>query len=238
MNVAAKKIVAVDEAPTKREQIVEAACRLFLENGYELTSMDAVAAEANVSKRTVYSHFQSKELLFTDIMEDMCHLFGEGAIDTIDFKAAPEDFLRAAARFLLAKVMDTNLQALMRAIISQVTTFPAMGEKFWSTGPGSFQVVVADYLRAQDAAGVLNVPDPALSASMFQGMVAGPHFLPVIFTGAADRDPETIERTIEAAVALFLSGHNGSSRSVDLPVRETHPIFELGLGNVEGSNAD
>ena len=238
MNVAAKKIVELEDPPTKREQIVEAACRLFLENGYELTSMDAVASEANVSKRTVYSHFQSKELLFTDIMEDMCHLFGEGAIDTIDFDAAPEDFLRAAGRFLLSKVMDTNLQAMMRAIISQVGNFPAMGEKFWLTGPGSFQTVVADYLRAQDAAGVLKVPDPKVSASLFQGMVAGPHFLPMIFTGAADRSPETVENTIEAAVALFLAGHNVSSRSVDLPVIEKSPISTLGLGKQEGKDAD
>jgi AcrR family transcriptional regulator len=238
MNIAAGKIAKLEDPPTKREQIVEAACRLFLENGYELTSMDAVAAEANVSKRTVYSHFQSKELLFTDIMEDMCHLFGEGAIDTIDSQAAPEEFLRAAAHFLLAKVMDPNLQALMRAIISQVRGFPAMGEKFWLTGPGAFQAVVADYLRAQDTAGVLTVPDAAVSASLFQGMVAGPHFLPMIFTGAADRSPETIETTIESAVSLFLAGHNVSSRAVDLPVTDKSPISTLGSGNQEGKDAD
>lgn len=238
MNIAAKKIVELETPQSKRQQIVEAACRLFLENGYELTSMDAVAAEANVSKRTVYSHFQSKELLFTDIMEDMCHLFGEGAIDTIDANAAPEEFLRAAARFLLSKVMDPNLQAMMRAIISQVGSFPAMGEKFWQTGPGSFQTVVADYLRAQDAAGVLTVPDAAVSASLFQGMVAGPHFLPMIFTGTADRNPETIDNTIEAAVALFLAGHHGTSRSVDLPAAEKHPISTLGSGNQEGKDVD
>lgn len=219
MNVAAKKISKLDEAPTKRDQIVAAACRLFLENGYELTSMDAVAAEANVSKRTVYSHFQNKEALFIDIMEDMCHLFGEGAMDTINFEAAPRDFLNAAARFLLSKVMDPNLQALMRAIISQVTAFPEMGRKFWETGPGNFQTVVADYLRGQDAAGTLKVPAPLHSARLFQGMVAGPYFLPMIFTGAADSDAEHTEKTIDTAVALFLAGHQISSRAIDLPVR-------------------
>lgn len=238
MNVAAKKITELEDTPTKREQIIEAACRLFLENGYELTSMDAVAAEANVSKRTVYSHFQSKELLFTDIMENMCHLFGEGAINTIDSNAPPEVYLRTAARFLLSKVMDPNLQALMRAIISQVGSFPEMGEKFWLTGPGAFQSVVADYLRAQDAAGALTVPAPEVSASLFQGMVAGPHFLPMIFTGAADRSPATVEHTIEAAVSLFLAGHDASSRAVDLPVTDKSPTSTLGLGNQEGKDAD
>lgn len=219
MNVAAKKLPELDEPRTKREQIVGAACRLFLENGYELTSMDAVAAEANVSKRTVYSHFQNKETLFIDIMEDMCHLFGEGALDSINLEAPPEEFLPTAARFLLSKVMDSSLQALMRAIISQVTAFPEMGQKFWTTGPGGFQTVVADYLRAQDAAGTLRVSDPLVSASLFQGMVAGPYFLPMIFTGSANRDPEQIDKTIDAAVALFLAGHQVISRPLDLPVR-------------------
>jgi TetR/AcrR family transcriptional regulator, mexJK operon transcriptional repressor len=217
MSVAPKKLPELDEAPTKREQIVDAASRLFLENGYELTSMDAVAAEANVSKRTVYSYFQNKETLFIDIMEDMCHLFGEGAIDTINLDAPPDEFLRESARFLLSKITNPNLQALMRAIITQVTSFPEMGQKFWATGPGGFQNVVADYLRVQDAAGTLRVPDPRLSASLFQGMVAGPYFLPMIFTGVSEGEGERAEQIIDAAVPLFLAGHLVTSRVVDLP---------------------
>jgi TetR/AcrR family transcriptional regulator, mexJK operon transcriptional repressor len=234
MSVAAKKIPETDTMPTKRDQIVDAACRLFLENGYELTSMDAVAAQANVSKRTVYSHFQSKETLFIDIMEDMCHLFGEGALDRIDMAARPADFLREAARFLRSKIMDPNLQALMRAIISQATAFPEMGQKFWATGPGTFQTVVAEYLRSQSAAGILDVPDPLLSASLFQGMVAGPYFLPMIFTGSAENGPEQTEKVIDAAVTLFLQGHCVSSRSVDLPVSQKHPISASGIGKHGG----
>ena len=60
----------------------------------------------------------------------------------------------------------------------------------------------------------------------------------MIFTGAADRSPETIDNTIEAAIALFLAGHNGTSRSVDLPTAEKRPISTLGSGNQEGKDAD
>jgi TetR/AcrR family transcriptional regulator, mexJK operon transcriptional repressor len=218
MNIIATKLQDLDETPTKREQIVDAACRLFLENGYELTSMDAVAAEANVSKRTVYSHFQSKEMLFVDIMEDMCQLFGEGAIDNLPFDAPPPEFLRSAGRFLLSKVTNPNLQALMRAIISQAMTFPEMGQKFWDTGPGTFNSVIGDYLRGQHAAGTLNAPEPERSAGLFQGMVAGPFFFPMIFTGIGNQDAERIESVVDAAVSLFLAGHKPSSRAVDLLV--------------------
>lgn len=48
----------------KRVAIIDAAIEEFLAAGYDATSMDRIAARANVSKRTVYNHFPSKEALF------------------------------------------------------------------------------------------------------------------------------------------------------------------------------
>ena len=54
--------------PSKRDLIVEAARKLFLEAGYGTTSMDALAAKAGVSKPTIYSYFANKEALFGAVM--------------------------------------------------------------------------------------------------------------------------------------------------------------------------
>ena len=56
----------------KRLAIIDAAREVFLAKGFEQTSMDAISHVANVSKRTIYSHFKSKEKLFASIMTDMC----------------------------------------------------------------------------------------------------------------------------------------------------------------------
>jgi TetR/AcrR family transcriptional regulator of autoinduction and epiphytic fitness len=48
----------------KREAIVESAIVEFLEKGFQKANMDAIASRANVSKRTVYNHFASKDELF------------------------------------------------------------------------------------------------------------------------------------------------------------------------------
>lgn len=48
-----------------------AAIAEFRDNGFEVTSMDKIAATAGVSKRTVYNHFQSKEELFTEILHKL-----------------------------------------------------------------------------------------------------------------------------------------------------------------------
>ena len=58
--------------PAKRRAILEAAKSLFLRNGYDGSSMDAIAAEAGVSKLTVYSHFTDKETLFSAAIKAKC----------------------------------------------------------------------------------------------------------------------------------------------------------------------
>ena len=59
---------AENRSGNKRLAILEAARRLFLDQGYDGTSMDDVATEAGVSKPTVYRYFADKEQLFTEIV--------------------------------------------------------------------------------------------------------------------------------------------------------------------------
>src|SRR5271165_4409846 len=54
----------------KHDAIAGAALVLFARDGYERTSVDAIAAEAGVSKRTVYSHFGDKENLFLLVLRE------------------------------------------------------------------------------------------------------------------------------------------------------------------------
>ena len=53
----------------KRTSIRESAARLFLDEGFERTSMDSIANAAGVSKQTVYSHFENKDELFKSCIE-------------------------------------------------------------------------------------------------------------------------------------------------------------------------
>src|SRR5580700_551953 len=67
-----------DERPGRRaggtgpkgEAISSAARRLFLREGYERTSVDAIAAEAGVSKRTIYNRYGDKETLFLSVLRE------------------------------------------------------------------------------------------------------------------------------------------------------------------------
>ncbi|MDF2885715.1 MAG: TetR/AcrR family transcriptional regulator [Lacrimispora sp.] len=56
------------EKEIKRQDIIDAAEKVFFANGYEKSSMDAVAQKAEFSKRTVYVYFNSKEQIYFEIM--------------------------------------------------------------------------------------------------------------------------------------------------------------------------
>src|ERR1700716_3247105 len=68
--------VRASEGP-KRRQIIDGACRVFLERGFDAASMGEIAREAGVSKGTLYVYFKSKEELFEAIVEGQCSLQGE-----------------------------------------------------------------------------------------------------------------------------------------------------------------
>src|ERR1043165_1197803 len=53
--------------PEKRRAITEAARKVFGHEGYTRASVDTIAAEAGVSKRTIYNHFTDKEHLFLTV---------------------------------------------------------------------------------------------------------------------------------------------------------------------------
>src|SRR3546814_5567942 len=56
----------------KRKAIVEAARRQFLDSGYAESSVNRIAAEAGVSIKTLYRHFDNKDDLFQAVMEEVC----------------------------------------------------------------------------------------------------------------------------------------------------------------------
>ena len=92
-----------EQAAATRERIAEAARRLFAANGYRPTSMEAIAAEAGVAPRTVYSAFGAKREILSAICERW--LAESGAIGVVDRALAEPDAakrLRLAATFLRA----------------------------------------------------------------------------------------------------------------------------------------
>jgi len=192
-------------ALSKRERVVVAASRLFLDEGYGATGMDAIAKEAEVSKATVYSYYEDKSSLFADVMVRMCEEIGghrplEGLVGT-----SPEETLRAVALYFLESVLEAVRRQVLQRVVAESREFPELGKKFWETGPGRVEAFVAGYLADATRRGLLEVDDPARAAAGFVGQLAGLYLLPLL-AGIRKRPSEAeIRRGVDDVVAGFMA---------------------------------
>jgi len=192
--------------PSKRELIVAAARKLFLGNGFGSTSMDAIAAEAGVSKRTVYSHFENKETLFAAIMGDMCEIVsGDNPDEPIPDKN-PEEVLKALGLHILHSVMEPEALDVFRVVLAENATFPELGKAFWDAGPEMMKEYLATYLAELDRRGVLSVPDPDLAAFQFMGMIKWPYHIRLLFNAGDQPTQGELETALDQAVSVFVNG--------------------------------
>ncbi|MET4575398.1 TetR/AcrR family transcriptional regulator [Ottowia thiooxydans] len=160
--------------PERVRRILEAAQRHFNQHGLERASVDAIAAEAGVSKMTVYSNFGSKEGLFQVVVRDrtapvVAGFPGTGALDP----GQPEQALLAiGARFLALARGDDALGAL-RSVYGVAGAQPEVCRAFYKEGPERVNGELAAYLRRANSAGTLKVQHPLKAADLFLSMFLG-----------------------------------------------------------------
>lgn len=185
---------------------MEAARKLFLGSGYGAVSMDAIAAEAGVSKRTVYSHFQNKETLFGAVIGDMCSAMGGPNATALATDQSPELVLTAYGRQILTLVLDPEALAVFRVVLSESPQFPELSQLFCSAGPDPMCNFLSNYLAGLNKAGIIDVGDPDTAAKQFINMVKGPYFTGLLFGVGSPPTREEAERSLEQAVSIFLKG--------------------------------
>lgn len=194
-------------APSKREKIVQAALDLFLEGGFDVVSMDSIAAKAEVSKRTVYAHFDGKEALFSAAMTSHCVLHARLPLDGDPPVGPPEVVLSQIGRGILDTILSPMALATQRTVIAGAEQFPELSRIFWSAGPNRAMLFLARYLTEIDRQGVIAAPEPERTAMAFIGAVAMGFFMPrllgVTTTPATDHE---ITAHLEAVVPAFLDG--------------------------------
>ena len=195
---------------SKREAILDAAHKVFLEVGFGTTSMDAIAVAAKVSKQTVYNHFGSKEELFAAMIRNVCDrmltVFEEAAKS-----GKPEDTLRAIARQIVKKVLEPDRLALYRLLIAESQRFPELGHIFYESGPQVTRKYLADYFTEQNARGTMHVANPAITADQFFGLLSGCYPKAQLSIGPVP-SPEYIEAYVENAVSMFMNAYGGPRR--------------------------
>jgi TetR/AcrR family transcriptional repressor of mexJK operon len=187
-----------------KQRILDAATLLFLRDGFSQTSLDTVAEQAETTKPTVYSHFNSKQGLFNAIIcnniEDVTPLV-EGLLKpTEDPKA---DLLKFGDKFL-PFVLSEETQRWDRLAASEAINHPEIGDAFFEAGPARALKQLAAYLKAQASAGRLNIRKSDRAAEHLLGLMLGLEGLR-IQVGKQAPAKAAIKRRCREAVDVFLA---------------------------------
>jgi TetR/AcrR family transcriptional repressor of mexJK operon len=191
----------------KRAAILDAAKRLFVERGYNATSMDAVASAAGVSKLTVYSHFGDKDALFTEAVRRKCEEQLPAHIFAADPKGPLREQLLEIARAFFALVTSDDALAVHRTVVANVQQAPQLGSLFWEAGPARVQGAFDAFLRDEVAAGNLDIPDTRRAATQFFCLLKGESHARMEFGCCAALKRREVDEHVAATVDMFLRAY-------------------------------
>jgi TetR/AcrR family transcriptional regulator, mexJK operon transcriptional repressor len=199
--------VLVTVSERKHEAIARAALTLFASDGYERTSVDAIAAEAGVSKRTVYSHYGDKENLFLSVVRDTYDGMLNRIAEIVDRTAWDRD-LPGALTACVTEITRSIARAperstLVRLLITEAPHFPALIDLMHSR---AITPLIAAPLATLARAGRLTIADATQAAE---------HLAALTFDQVSSRSllgtlPLTDEETgrlIAGGVRVFLSAY-------------------------------
>lgn len=160
--------------PERLRRIVEAAHSHFNAHGLERASVDAIAADAGVSKMTIYSHFVSKEGLFEAVIRDRTDrvMGGVAGVEALD-PTQPQKALLAVGEQFLTLAREESTLGQFRLIYGAAAVQREACRVFYAQGADRLIGDLAVYLRRADAQGTLNVRHPRRAADLFLSMFLG-----------------------------------------------------------------
>lgn len=190
----------------KRSAILEAARRLFTTHGYDGASMDQIAAEAGVSKLTVYNHYGDKEALFAEAVKSFCEQQLPASLFEVRADVPIRERLLGIARAFFGMISSPEAVAGQRILCSPRMAESHLPRLFWEAGPQRVQDAFAAMLQRRIERGELEIDDVPRAAAQFFTLLKGEPHARMLF-GCCTLAARDAERHVEATVDLFLRAY-------------------------------
>ncbi|WP_260962377.1 TetR/AcrR family transcriptional regulator [Pseudomonas citri] len=188
----------------KREAILQAAIAEFRSSGFEITSMDKIAATAGVSKRTVYNHFPSKEELFAEILNRLWNSITAEQDKAYSSQTPLREQLQALLQAKLHMLADENFLDLARIAIAATIHSPERAQDMVAR-MGQREEGLTVWIRQAQADGRLKPVDPAFAAQQVHGLLKTFAFWPQVSMGQPSLTQDEQAQVIESALDMFLA---------------------------------
>ena len=195
----------IEQVAARREELLDAALDLFLEHGFELTTIEMIAARISMTKRTVYARYADKASLFLGAVQRAIErqIVPRSVLEGFDQGDLTET-LASIARLRISQVMTPNGLRLQRIINTESYRFPEIFTANFEQSALPVMDFVAGLLDRAVAAGQIAPTDSGLAASAFMSMVISGQVRAIV-SGRLPTEAE-MDRKIYFTVRLLLDG--------------------------------
>lgn len=188
----------------RREAIISAAYDLFLEKGYEATTLGDVVSRSGGSLATLYAMFENKPGLLRAMVNHRCGSLSATLEAAMTGEEPVQDGLRQIGQHMYEELLNSRAVALKRVVIAQSLLQPELGRLLYESGPAAGQQRVAEYLERKMHAGELRLADSVAASQMFIQMIMG-HFQQLLLMGQQDLPSEEDKANhLEFALSAFM----------------------------------
>ncbi|RRS00449.1 TetR/AcrR family transcriptional regulator [Glycomyces terrestris] len=189
-------------------ELLAAAREVFLERGYAGTTMDAVAARAQISKASLYREHPSKDALFAAVVRAWADAGRDAMRPHLERLVAGGDTradLAGLAEVMRRGVLSRDVLNMRRLVTAEARRLPHVAAGYLEASWERNIRALADALRELCEQGRLSIPDPLLAADQFTWLVIGSPLNRLLLTDADEAAPDGAP--VAAAVDLFLAGY-------------------------------
>ncbi|MDG3424542.1 TetR/AcrR family transcriptional regulator, partial [Vibrio parahaemolyticus] len=190
----------------KRIALIEAAQQEFIEHGFSGANMDRVCERAGTSKRTLYRHFESKDVLFIESIQAVMEIQRA----RLQFQYSPEESIEAQLRTYLLAKLDSMYEdfglPLVKMVISEFMRTPELVENYLHQLQSQDEQLEKWFSEAIDDHKVKNL-NPAMMSNMLMCLLKGNFLWPQLIANHKVPNLEQRKKSIEDILTLFLDGY-------------------------------
>jgi len=193
----------------KRQQILDAAIDLFMEQGYAATSMELIAKNADVSKQTVYSHFGNKDDLFSASIEQKCESLHILDLSMHDL-SEPRVILLQLAQRLIDVITSKQACAVHKICAFESNAYPQVSDIFYQAGPFRVTNEITQLMEKLHQQKILYIENPRYAALQFLNMIKGELWVQIEFNTKERVSSKEVDEYLRDSVDFFIRGYANS----------------------------
>ena len=189
----------------KHLDIIEAAKKEFIEHGFIAANMNTISASAEVSKRTLYRHFESKEILF----ESVLNIINDSVNNNIDYPFYAEKSTEMQLTEITHREIEVIYQtygiAFARTIVMEFLRQPTMARNLIENTYNTR--AITQWFNKAIAAGRLKEVDPILMTGVYISLFQGLFFWPQVMNLDDVPTGEATTSKVNIVTSIFLQAY-------------------------------